>query len=288
MKRWSRREAVMRTELLLASSPHSGSLPKLELVKDPAEHKQTFPLLENLIAQSGLRVHYLLVIAACAVCALAFTALSSKIFSAPFPLLFLALGAYLPISFLRGRIDERAQAFILDYPSVLLATASSIKAGMMPYAALERATQLLEEGNLVRKEVTLLLERLRSGSNKEKIVRSFAKDIALPELELFRNAFLLVLENGGRFAPTLERLANVSKDRAVLIGSARVSTSSMRMTANVLLAITPLLMLMLSAQIPNFWDKLFADSLTNTIASTGAMVIILNYALLRRMSAFQP
>lgn len=202
--------------------------------------------------------------------------------------LFVAAGMWLPWSLTESRAQKRAAAFAGDYPTVLLATASSIKIGLTPFLALERSIRLLPKESLMRLEVEKLLALLRQGESKEFALGRFAADITLPDLPLFRSAFLLVMENGGKFAPTLHRLATVSKDRAVLISSARVSTATMRMTANILLFIAPVLVMILAARMDNYWTLFREHPVANAVASTGIVIISMSYLMLRRMSAFKP
>jgi len=203
------------------------------------------------------------------------------------PFAFIA-GAWLPFSWLERKIDARAAAFAEDYPTVLLATASSIKTGLTPYLALERSTKLLPKDSLMRAEVEKLASQLREGVAKERALNEFGSDIRLNELELFRRAFLLVLENGGRFAPTLHRLARVSKDREELISNARVSTATMRMTANVLIMVAPLILFTVSMRSDNFFELLLTHPTANLVASIGLVTIAGSYAILKRMSNFKP
>lgn len=201
---------------------------------------------------------------------------------------YFAAGASIPFLWLETRARNRANEFSADYPAVLLAAASSIKVGLTPYEALERATRLLPKQSLVRTEVDALLRNLHSGMAREQAVRRFGASIRQPDLELFRSAFLLVLESGGRFSPTLQRLATVSNNRATLIRSAIVSTANMRMTANVLLAVTPILLLIVAARTPDFWELFRFHPIANAVGSAGVLIITACYGILRHMSNFKP
>lgn len=185
-------------------------------------------------------------------------------------------------------VKARQVEFINEYPAVLLATASNLKAGLSVYSALERAIQLLDEKSSIKSEVQLLLEKVTRGVPKEQAVNEFVKGIDLPELRLFKRAFILVLVHGGKFSRTLERLSEVCRDRDSLIKSANVSTASMRMTANVLLAIAPLLMLMLSLRTKNFWTTLFENNTASAIGLSGASIILGAFFILRKLSDFKP
>lgn len=208
---------------------------------------------------------------------------------APFavPLFFLG-GALLPFLWVEARIRSRASSFSQDYPSILLATSSSIKAGLTPYRALERSIHLLPDDSLVRKEIEQLMNDLQRGVPKERALQRFAQSIRQPELELFRTGFALVIDHGGKFAPTLERLAKVTKDRSSLIHAAMVSTATMRMTATILLLVTPLFLLLLSSRSNDFWDTLLNHPIANGMATVGFVTIAVAFAVLNYMSHFKP
>lgn len=62
----------------------------------------------------------------------------------------------------------------------------------------------------------------------------------------------------------------------------------MRMTANVLLALTPVIIFMIASRTKDFWELIVNNSVANTVASLGAITIGGSYMVLRRMSNFKP
>ena len=216
------------------------------------------------------------------------TALTMQILSSKLMIVYLIVGMTFPFLYAEKRIKDRANRFTEDYSTMLMAAASSIKVGLTPYHALERSVNMLSKDSLVKLEVNTLLQKLRNGSNRDSAISEFASSIRQPDIELFRSAFILVLDNGGRFAPTLSRLASVSYGRMSLIRSALVSTANMRMTANFLLFAVPVLLLMMSVKTPNYWTVLFHDPQANTFASIGITMILASYAVLRQFSNFKP
>ncbi|MCB0323375.1 MAG: type II secretion system F family protein [Bdellovibrionales bacterium] len=243
-------------------------------------------MLARLIVQSGadisarvvLRRALLLSIIAAALCLPVHIALSGAVG--------VAAGA-LPFMRLLRRRRERAALFSRDYPSVLLAASSSIKAGLTVHGALERSVRLLSKQSPARVEVEQLMKRLEEGASRDVAVAGFGRTVQQPDLPLFRSALSLVLENGGRFAPTLERLARVCQDRESLARSARVRTSGMRMTANILLGVTPLILLMVAVRTEENWDILLHHPVARTMGLVGAGIILVSYCTLRRMSCFE-
>ncbi len=244
--------------------------------------------IRRLISQSGLSFSPALLLLSSGIGATLLTLAAYRLLSPYFIPLYAALGSLAPFLALERRCRQRTALFAADYPTMLLATASSIKVGLTPYDALERSVKLLPQSSLVRIEVVRLLENIRSGIPREAAVGDFAASIRLPDLALFRSALLLVLENGGRFSPTLTRLAAVSNNRAQLIRSALVSTASMRMTANILLCVAPLLVGMLAVRTSNYWETFFNDPVAHFLASAGIVTITCCYVLLRHLSNFKP
>ncbi len=221
-------------------------------------------------------------------CGLATAGVSLRLVALPVVPVPTLIGSLQPLWWLDRRAKSRAARFSADYPAVLMATSSSLKAGLTPYQALERATRLLPETSPVRTEITAMLRRIDLGIPRDIAVHRFAETLRQPEVTLFRSAFLLALEHGGRFAPTLSRLAAVSHARETLIESARVSTASMRMTADLLVVIAPLLVLFMAARAEGYWQTLATDPIANALGSLGGLIMCTCYGLLRRMSAFQP
>lgn len=201
---------------------------------------------------------------------------------------FLPLGCWLPYSFVLSKAEKNSSDFLKDFPSVLLATASSLKAGITPLNALERAISLLPKESIVKNEIETMLAKIRGGTPKEKAISGFATNILNADIELFKSAFSLALDNGGKFSQTLEHIATVAQDRAMLIGSARVSTANMRMTANTLLGLVPIITGMLASRTENFFQIIIENPLANSTASLGLTIITAGYFFLRKMSNFKP
>lgn len=272
---------LLRKELRALESKEQ-LLPEVETIDSPKSG------IASELYLAGLKFSPAMIYIFAIVAAVVLAVVSSKVLNLYFVPVFAVAGAYLPFGYIALRKDKRAAAFAEDYPTILMATASSMKVGMTPYIALERSVRLLPKESLVRKEVETLSSSLRSGENVKAALSRFGDSVALPDLALFRSAFLLVLENGGRFSPTLARLANVSRDRDSLISSARVSTATMRMTANILLAAAPLILFMVSLRTKEFWDLFLHHPTANMLASTGLVMICGSYAILRKMSNFKP
>jgi len=274
----------------LINSPKNIARQVQPTFKKPLEEKSSRSLssIERLIQFSGRRISAPLLCSLSLSLGLATGLISCLALPAWISLVIALAVGYYPFAVLDRSAQSRALKFASDFPSVLLATASSLSAGHTALVAIERSTRLLSKENMVRKEISILLDSLRTGSSKEVALKQFALDIRLVELELFRSAFLLSLESGGQLSPTLQRLSQVLKDRSILISSARTATAVMRMTSTVLVLLTPLIVGMVAIRTPNFFILLTTHPIASQIGSLGTLMIALNCWILRRMSDFRP
>lgn len=192
---------------------------------------------------------------------------------------------YVVYAYLVQRRNAEQQRYAIDLPTMLLAMAANMKIGLPAYAAMERATKLLPKENALRAETERFLHAVQNGTAYHVAIQDFGAHVQLEELALFRKAFALVVEHGGRFAPTLERLAQLSRERALLVQTLRARTSGMRMTAHALLLLSPLIVLMLAARIDNFWHILHTNAVAHFLGVLGATMIFIGCAALRQMGS---
>lgn len=269
----SRRRAVFRLRALMKRrhSTHAGTIRDKGFMPGTSELR--------------LRTHATILMSA--LCALGALHGTLRLFPFSTAVIIASFAALTPFRFIAHRARKRARDFAEDFPAVLFAMASSLKAGLPPYEALQRSVTLLPTDNVVRKEVMKVILHLNQGMERKAAIDAFAKHVQLTELRLFRAALLLVLEEGGQFAPTLERLARVVNDRLTLLRTASVSTSVMRMTANILLCIAPALLLLVSARTPDFWELFRNHPVASMFSQVGTLLILSNYWMLKRMSSLK-
>jgi tight adherence protein B len=129
---------------------------------------------------------------------------------------------------LNRRINKRFMKFDSDFPQFLLSFVGMIKTGLNVTQALQAAASGLEEGSLVKREVDLMLERLRMGVSEERSIGSFGEDIYHPEIELFVQALLLSKRVGGNLSDTLDRLARQVRRRQYFRQSANAAVGQQR------------------------------------------------------------
>lgn len=202
----------------------------------------------------------------------------------------LALVAAIPIPALlrRRRMQRDEDRFSADFPTALFATASALRAGLSLHDSLYRAVALLPADSGVRLEIEQLLARLRTAMPRDAAISAFGARAGICEAEPFKIAVAIALEHGGRFGDTLQRLACVSSDRRALVEAAKVSTASMRMTAHVLLSLTPVLLALQYARSSSGLNAVLDNPVSLAMAVTGSVMIAGGYLGLCHLGNFRP
>ncbi|MDD2942776.1 MAG: type II secretion system F family protein [bacterium] len=189
---------------------------------------------------------------------------------------------------IRSQSRKREEELLAEYAPLLLNTAANLKTGLSALTALTDASCLLPKKSRLREAIKGLIADLRQGMPIETAMSSFLPKMNCPEVSLFRLLLPVALEHGGRFAPSLERLARLCEERRIMIEESRSSTANMRFTAAVLLGTAPLFLLLLSIRDPDFWDVMLTHSLAGNLATAGMIVITVSYLVLRQMADFRP
>lgn len=244
--------------------------------------------LALLLHQGGFKICSSVFLAICLMIGCFLAYISSHLSNQIFTPIFFALGCCSPFMYLEQRISKRSRYFSDNYADFLLAISSSVKTGVTIDRAFERAAKLLPNSSILKNEVNQFLEHIENNLDRTVAMMNFGCSIRLPELELFRSAYLLSHKNGGKLSPSLLRLALITKDRSTLHESAKVSTTTMRMTANFIVLLAPLFLFLLSRKNQNYVNLLLHDDQTNLIACTGIIMIMFGYIILYMMSNFRP
>jgi tight adherence protein B len=155
-------------------------------------------------------------------------AIVSQSFNMVIQLISLLTGPLVMRTLLKRAIEKRFKAFDADYPQMLLSLVGLLKTGMNPLGALETAAQGLDEYSLVRREIEMMLSRLRYGVSEDRSIGSFGEDIFHPEIELFVQALLLSRRVGGTLSDTLDRLAKQVRKRQYFRHSAQAAVGMQR------------------------------------------------------------
>ncbi len=185
------------------------------------------------------------------------------------------------------RIDKRFRDFDADYPQFLLSFVGMLKTGLNPIQGLQSAATGLEDTSLVKREVELMIERLRMGVSEERSIGSFGEDIYHQEIELFVQALILSRRVGGNLSETLDRLARQVRRRQYFRQSANAAVGMQRGSIWFILGVLGLL----EGYLYTVWPECITITWTHPqgrmVGQAGIVGILLGIFWVRQVTKFK-
>jgi tight adherence protein B len=178
------------------------------------------------------------------------------------------------------RIEKRVQLFDRDFAQFILSVVGMLKTGLNPIQAIEAASENLDEQSIVRRQVELMLERLRVGVSEERSIGAFGEDIDQPEIELFVQALMLSRRVGGSLSDTLDRLSKQIRKRQQFkisaVGAVSMQRGSIWAIIAVILGVQMYMLIFTPAMVLGAWtDPRLAGWAQGSLIITAAAVFVL-------------
>src|ERR1700722_2141724 len=230
--------------------------------------------LQNLIEQSGMTVKPGKIILLSCVLGLG-TYVTALFFHAPLwacVLVGLTLGAapFGVISFKRRR---RMRRFEERFPEALDLLGRAVRAGHAFTTGMEMIAK--ESPEPIAFEFRKTFEEQNFGLPLRDALLNMTDRVPLVDVRFFVTALLVQKETGGNLAEILDNLARVIRDRFRIYREVRTKTAQGRLTAMILIALPPIMMVLLSNLNPGYMRVLFDDPKGPTIlAIAGTLQLI--------------
>ncbi|MGH9728294.1 MAG: type II secretion system F family protein [Candidatus Acidiferrales bacterium] len=207
------------------------------------------------------------------------------------------------------------------YPSVWVDIASGIVLGGIPFAvvAWKRRRRLRKFEEHLPEALDLLGRAVRAGhaftTGLEMIAKEASEPIAgefrktfeeqnfgiplrdallnmserIPSLDVrfFVTALLIQKETGGNLAEILDSLSRVIRDRFRIYRDVKTKTAQGRLTAGILIALPPLMMLALGSLNPHYMKVLFTDPIGPLILLTAGIMQLVGSAVIWKIIHFE-
>lgn len=125
----------------------------------------------------------------------------------------------------------RVERFEHDYPAFLMSLASSVKTGLSPLSALSACVRVLPQDSLLACEVNRMISSIAEGRGEDHAFRHFAESVPHPDVALLRAALSLSKSQGSSLAPTLVRLARITRLRQSFRRKIRSALAMQRLSA---------------------------------------------------------
>ncbi len=168
-----------------------------------------------------------------------------------------AVAALLPIAYVAIKRSRRLRAFEKNFPDAIDLLGRAVRAGHAFTTGLEMiATELPEP---VAGEFRTTFDEQNFGLPLRDALLNLTERIPIIDVRFFVTALLIQKETGGNLAEILDNLAHVIRDRFRILGEVRIRTAQGRLTAGILVALPPFMILILRVMNPDYVNLLFTD-----------------------------
>jgi len=298
VRRWLRyrsaasaiRKLARGSEARAAASPGSGGslLADREFVGPPwlaaivlrLPHRED---LQRLIDQSGARnlsIGSILVISSGLAVGLGLVSLVLT-GSGASAILLAAIGAYLPVGYLKTRRRRRFAAFEEGFPEAIDLLARAARAGHSLSSGFAVVGDEGEEP--VASEFQQVFEEQRFGLPVQDALLGLADRVDLVDVRIFVTSVLIQRESGGNLAENLDGLSSVIRSRFRFRRDVRTKTAHGKITGLVV-AMAPVVagtgMFLIN---PEYMSPLVTEPFGRMLLLTGLMMMAVGFLIIRRM-----
>lgn len=192
-----------------------------------------------------------------------------------------ALGAYLPIFYLRRRRRLRSQAFETGLPDAIDLLARTIRAGHPLSAGLKMVAE--EASQPIAGEFQRTFEEQRFGLPFDDAIIAMADRVDLVDARILVTAILIQREVGGNLAEVLDNLAGVIRARFTIRRQLRVYTAQGRFTGYTLALLPIIVGTVIYLLNPSYIELLFTHPLGKAMVTVAAVMQVIGYYWIRRI-----
>jgi len=235
--------------------------------------------VERLIEQSGVKTTVGVVLLSSG-CLFMLGVLGGQLWFASL-LMGLLLGVgllILPVVYLRWKRTRRVRRFEELFPEALDLMTRAMRGGHTFITALGMVAEELPEP--IAAEFKLLHDQQNFGMPVNEALRGFGERMPLLAAKFFVTAVVTQRESGGNLTEVLDNLANVIRERFMVMRQVRVKSAHGRITGWILVAMPPTLAVILGIVSPHYYDAMLAERIgiqmlvvAIVLQVTGALII---------------
>ena len=196
--------------------------------------------------------------------------------------LLLAMVPYSYIAFQRAR---RMRQFEERFPEALDLLGRAVRAGHAFTTGLEMIS--MESSEPVASEFRKTFEEQNFGLPLREVLMNLTDRVPLMDVRFFVTALLVQKETGGNLAEILDELSRVIRERFRIYREVRVRTAQGRLTALILIAMPPSMMVLLGLMNPSYVRILFTDPVGPTLLTFAAAMQILGSIIIWKIIHIQ-
>ena len=193
--------------------------------------------------------------------------------------LFIALVAgCAPLAYISYKRKKRLEKFEEHFPEALDLLGRAVRAGHAFTTGLEMIAT--ESEDPLGGEFRTTFEEQNFGLPLRDTLMNLSERVPLMDVRFFATSLMIQRETGGNLAEILDGLAKVIRDRFRIHRDVKTKTAQGKLTALILIAIPPLMMVLLTALNPDYMKPLTQDPAGPTVLAIAGTLQIVGSAIL--------
>lgn len=241
---------------------------------------------KDYVGQAGLKTRPGKILLTCAVLALLGYLVGGYAYSRfPVPLLAGVVAGLIPLAYIAFKRHKRLKQFEELFPEALDLLNRAIRAGHAFTTGLGMiATEAPEP---VAGEFRATFEEQNFGLPLRDALQNLTERVPLLDVRFFVTALLIQKETGGNLSEILDSLAHVIRDRFRIYRDVKSKSAHGRLTAGILIALPPILVIAFEVVNPKYMPVLFNDSLGPYILAGAAIWQLIGSLLLWKIVSIE-
>lgn len=287
-----RRQEIIRRRLaaIERAQKRGNSSLELELIRDellsdvPTLHQMLLRWswanrLRMFISQAGMNIKPAKLVLVSAILCLGSGLLAFHLYRNPaLTPVAAVVGGLLPVGVVAFKRRRRLREFEKNLPEAIDLLGRAIRAGHAINTGMEMIGKELPEP--LAGEFRIAFEEQNFGLPMKEALLNLAERVPLIDVRFFVSAMLIQKETGGNLAEILDTLSRVIRERFKIYGEVRTRTAQGRMTAGILIALPPCMMVALGIMNPPYIRVLFEDPVGPYLMAGAAALQVLGSAIL--------
>jgi tight adherence protein B len=194
-----------------------------------------------------------------------------------------ALGAWLPLLYLRLTINRRMSRLDRQLPDILNILAGSVRTGSSLFQALDRIAREADEPS--RTEYLRVVRAVTLGAPLEQALKNLAERIPTEDMDMLVTAITIQQQTGGNLAHTLDLIATTVRERHRIQREIQVLSAQQRFSAYLLAGLPILLVGVLFIISPNYIGKIFEPGCMLILPCTVVVLLITGFIVMNKIAA---
>lgn len=261
--------AITRLESVVKAEKRGAASVDLKLIRDellsdvPALNRMLLrwdwaTQMRQWVAQAGINIKpgkLLLISGVMALCA---DLIAQHVYTNPLiPPVAAVIAMLVPVAGVAYMRSRRLRAFEKSFPEAIDLLGRSVRAGHAFTTGMEMiATELPQP---LAGEFRIVFDEQNFGLPLREALLNLCERVPLLDVRFFVTALLVQKDTGGNLAEILDNLSHVIRERFKILGDVRTRTAQGRLTALILIALPPGMVLLMRGVNPEYIQPLFTD-----------------------------